>query len=142
MCPMSVMGNPEICMSHTCIDLIFLPSGRLRVRGFVANHLFSTSTPSITKMDVAPLSAMARFVAMVMALRYCGFGLLYKVLANAANNVGCCCVFWQLLVAEFDMTTITSSSSAMVTTLMTSVGSGKEAETKLLHLCAISAPHC
>jgi hypothetical protein len=93
------------------------------------------------KMDIAPISAMARFVAMVIALRYCGFGLPYKVLAIAANDVGCCCVFWRLLVVKFDMTTITSSSSATVTTLMTSVGSGKEAETKLLHLCAISAPH-
>jgi hypothetical protein len=142
MCPMSVMGNPGICMLHTCVDLIFLPSGRLTVRGFVANCLFSTSTPSITKMDVAPISATARFVAMVIALRYCGFGLPYKVLANAANDVGYCCVFWWLLVAKFDVTTITSSLSATVTTLMTSVGSRKGAETKLLHLCAISAPHC
>ncbi len=99
MCPVSVMGNPGICMSHTCVDLIFLPSGRLTVRGFVANRLFSTYTPSITKMDVAPVSVTARFVAMVIALRYCGFGLLYKILANAANYVGCCCVFWRLLVA-------------------------------------------
>ncbi len=113
----------------------------LTVRGFVANCLFSMSTPSITKMDVAPVSATARFVAMVIVLRYCSFGLPYKVLANAANNFGCCCVFWRLLVAKFDTTTITSSLSVTVTMLMTSVGSRKEAETKLLHLCAISAPH-
>ncbi len=76
-------------MLHTCVDLIFLPSGRLTVNGFVANCLFSTSTPSITKMDVAPMSATARFVAIVIALRYCGFGLPCKVLANATNDVSC-----------------------------------------------------
>jgi hypothetical protein len=128
-------------MSHTCVNLTFLPSGRLTVRGFVANRLFSTSTPSITKMDVAPVSATARFVAIVIALRYCGFGLPYIVLANAAKVSGCCCDFLRLLVAKFDMSTVSSSSSVAVTTLMISVGSGKEAETKLLHLCAISAPH-
>jgi hypothetical protein len=89
MCPVRVIGNPGILMSHTGIDLILLPSGRLTVSGFVANRLFSASTPSITKMDVAPVSATARFVAMVIAFRYCGFGLPYKILANAANNVGC-----------------------------------------------------
>ncbi len=58
MCPVSVPGNPGIVMLHTCIDFTFLPSGRFTVRGFVAVCLFTTSTPSITKMDVAPVSAM------------------------------------------------------------------------------------
>ena len=58
MCPVSVPGNPGIVMLHTCIDLTFLPSGRFTVRGFVVTHLFTTSTPSITKMDVALVSAM------------------------------------------------------------------------------------
>jgi hypothetical protein len=141
MCPVSVTGNPGIFMSHACVNLTFLPFGRLTVRGFVANRLFATSTPSITKMEVAPISAMAWFGVMVIALRYCDFGMPYMVLANAANNVGSCCGFWRLLVAKFDMTTITSSSSAMETTLLFSVGFRNKAETKLLHLCAISAPH-
>ncbi len=59
MCPVSVPGNPGIVMLHTCINFTFLPSGRFTVRGFVAMHLFTTSTPSITKMDVAPVSATA-----------------------------------------------------------------------------------
>ena len=75
--PVKITGNPGIFMSHTCVDLIFLPSRRLTVSGFVANLLFSTSTPSITKMDVAPVSATARFVAFVIALRDSGFGLPY-----------------------------------------------------------------
>jgi hypothetical protein len=36
------------------------------VRGFVATCLFATSTPSITKIDVAPVSATAWFGAMVI----------------------------------------------------------------------------
>ncbi len=121
MCPVSVTGNPGILMSHACVDLTFLPSGRLTVRGFVATRLFATSTPSVTKMDVTPVSATAWFGAMVIVLIYCGF--------------------WRLLVAKLDMTTITSSWSATETTFMFSVGFRNKAETKLLHLCAISTPH-
>jgi hypothetical protein len=134
------MGNPGIFMLHACVNLTFLPSGRLTVRGFVATRLFATSTPSITKMEVAPVSAMAWFGVMVIALIYCGFGMPYMVLA-AATDVGSRCGFWRLLVAKFDMTTITSSFSAMETTFMFSVGFRNEAETKLLHLCVISTPH-
>jgi hypothetical protein len=125
MWPVKIMGDPGIFMSHTCVDLIFLPSGRLTVSGYVANPLFSTSTPSITKMDIAPISTTSRFIAIVVALRYCGFGLLYKIFANAANDVSCDCSFWLLLVAKFDVTIVTLSSSVALITLMTSVGSGK-----------------
>ncbi len=59
MCPVSVVGNPGIVMSHMCVDFTFLPSGRFTVRGFDATRLFTTSTPSITKMYVAPVSATA-----------------------------------------------------------------------------------
>jgi hypothetical protein len=141
MCPVSVMGNLGIFMLHACVDLTFLPSGRLTVRGFVANHLLATSTPSITKMEVAPVSAMAWFGAMVIALIYFGFGMPYMVLATAETNVGSRCDFWQLMVAKFNMTTVTSSWSAMETIFMFSVGFRTKAETKLLHLCAISTPH-
>ncbi len=78
--PVKIMGNPGIFMSHTCVDLIFLPSGRLTVIGFVANLLFSKSTPSITKIDVAPVSATARSIAIVITLKYCSFGCCIKIL--------------------------------------------------------------
>jgi hypothetical protein len=141
MCPVSVTGNPGIFMLHACVDLTFLPSRRLTVRGFVANRLFATSTPSIAKMEVAPVSAMGWFGAFVIALIYCGFGMPYMVLATAVTNVGSHCGFWRLLVAKFDMTTVTSSSSATETTFMFSVGFRNKAETKLLHVCAISTLH-
>ena len=57
-------------------------------------------------MDVAPISATARFIAIVIAFRYCSLGLPYKILANAANDVDCGGSFWLLLVAKFDVTTI------------------------------------
>ncbi len=87
------------------------------MRGFVATRLFATSSPSITKMEVAPESATAWFGAMVIALIYCSFGMPYMVLA-VVTDVGSCCGFWRLLVAKFDMTTVTSSSSATNTTVM------------------------
>jgi hypothetical protein len=110
------------------------------VSGFVANFLFSTSTPSITKMDIAPISATARFVAIVIALRYCGFGLPYKSFANAANDVGCDCSFWLLLVAEFDVTIVTSSSSVALITLITSVWSGNKQKLNF-YINLLSPPH-
>ncbi len=93
MCPVRVIGNPGIFMSHTCVNLTFLPSGRLTVKDFVANRLFSTSTPSITKMGIAPVSATARFVATVIALRYCSFGLPYLVLANLPTILAAVVIF-------------------------------------------------
>ncbi len=40
----------------------------INVRGLLATHLLITSTPSIMKMDVAPVSAMAWSRAIVTAL--------------------------------------------------------------------------
>ena len=58
MWPVSVHGRPGMLMSHSCVDLIFLSSGRLIIKGFFVILLFSTSTSSIMKMDVAPVSAI------------------------------------------------------------------------------------
>ena len=141
MCPVSVTGNPGILMSHACVNLTFLLSGRLTVRDFVATRPLATSTPSITKMDVAPVSAMAWFGAMVIALmQFCG-GLPYKGLATGVTGVGSWCGGWRFLFAKFDTTTVTSSSPVSEATSGFSVGFKNEAEMKLLHLCAISAPH-
>jgi len=55
-------------MSQTCVDLTFFPSGKLMMSGLVAMRLLTTSTPSIIKMDVAPVSAIARFRPIITAL--------------------------------------------------------------------------
>ena len=59
MCPVSTLGNPGIVISQQCVNLIFVPSGRLKVRGFVAILLLSTGVPFMMKMAVAPVSIMA-----------------------------------------------------------------------------------
>ena len=133
MCPVNVVGSPGISMSHMCVDLICLPSGRLIVSGFIAGHLFFTSAPSMTKIDVAPVSAIASDVAIVIAFRYCVEGLPNILLAVSASDVGVCrgsaC-----LVFAFDMTTVMSSDATSpvytalmfsMTALMFSMGSGK-----------------
>jgi hypothetical protein len=65
-CPINMVGSPGIILLHTCIDYTFLPSGMLMVIGLVAMHLLLTSTPSIIKIDVVPVSAMACRVAIVI----------------------------------------------------------------------------
>ena len=87
MCPVNVVGSPGISMSHMCVDLICLPSGRLIVSGFIAGRLFFTSAPSMIKIDVAPVSAIASDVAIVIAFRYCVEGLPNILLAVAAIDV-------------------------------------------------------
>ena len=59
MCPVSISGSPGMVMSQQCVDLIFVPSGRLMVSGLVAICLFSTGVPSMMKMAVAPVSIIA-----------------------------------------------------------------------------------
>ena len=59
MCPVSVSGRPGMLISQQCVDLIFDPSGRLILSGFVATRLFSTGVPSMMKIAVAPVSIMA-----------------------------------------------------------------------------------
>ena len=120
-------------MSHMCVDLICLPSGRLIVKGFVAGRLFFTSVPSIMKMDVAPVSAIASDVAIVIALRYCDDGLPNILPAVSLSDFGVRCGS-AFLVVVFDMTTVMSSTATshlytallcLINALMFSMGSGK-----------------
>ena len=59
MCPVSFSGRPGIIMSHMCVDLTFVPSGKLIDSGLVATLLLSTGVPSMMNIAVAPVSAMA-----------------------------------------------------------------------------------
>ncbi len=54
--------------------MTFFPSGKMMVRGVVAICLFTTSTPSMIKIDVALVSAIVCVVAIVNAFRYCCVG--------------------------------------------------------------------
>jgi hypothetical protein len=56
-----------MCMSQTCVDVIFDPSAKLIERGRNATRLLATLAPSIINMDVAPVSAMACLGPIVFA---------------------------------------------------------------------------
>ncbi len=65
MCPVKMIGRPRIAMLHMWVDQTFLPPGRFIVNGFEVMHLLTTLTPSMMKMDIVPISAIACKVAMV-----------------------------------------------------------------------------
>jgi hypothetical protein len=69
-CPVKRYGNPGMVMLHVCVDFIFLPSGMVMLKGLLGRCLFTTLAPSIMKMDVALVSAMARVEAIVIAFKY------------------------------------------------------------------------
>jgi hypothetical protein len=75
-----------------------------------------------------------------MAFRYCVEGLPNILLAVAVSEDGGGHRGSACLVVAFDMTTVmlSDATSLVYTALMFSMGSGKYAEIKLLHLCAIT----
>ncbi len=110
MCPVNVVGSPGISMSHMCANLSCLPSGRLIVRGFIAGRSFFTSDPSIINIDVAPVSAIASDVAILMAFRYWFDGLPNILPAVSVSDVGGRRGS-ALFVVAFDMTTVMPSDA-------------------------------
>jgi hypothetical protein len=103
-CPIKTVGNLGIVTSHICIDLTFRPSGMLMVKGFVVTLLLTTSTASIMKMDVAPVSAIACVDAIVMAFKYLFDGWPNK-LQTKGNGGG---VDRCELLDQFKVPTVTS----------------------------------
>ena len=112
-CPVSIVGMPGTLMSQMCVACTFLPAGKLIVSGFSAICLLSTYSPSILKMKVVPVLAMACVVAIVVALRYCGMGLPNNMPAVIAS-VGCACLANHQDAEIVDVTTVTSLSSCWV----------------------------
>ncbi len=70
MCPVKTVGNPGIVISQICVDLTFQLSGMLMVKGLGLTRLLTTPTPSIMKMDVAPVSAIACINAIMISFKY------------------------------------------------------------------------
>ncbi len=87
MCPVKTVGSPGIIMLQICIDIICLPSGKLIVRRVLATRLLTMTRPSMMNMDIVPVSAIAWFVAMVNAFKYCGVGVP-KMCRAVAVSVG------------------------------------------------------
>ena len=86
MCPVKITGRPGIVMSHMCVDFTLLPSGKLIVSGCDEGRKLLTGVPSMIKMDVAPVSAIAWSVIIVIALRYCRLGEPNTCRAMAAKD--------------------------------------------------------
>ena len=96
------------------------------VSGFVDIRLFLTGVPSMMKIDVAPVSAIASDAAMAIALRYCGFSAPNISLAVAAIDllVGACLLCTVVAsCVQFDVTIVLSSSSIAAATFIIWVGS-------------------
>ena len=64
MCPVSTVGSPSMLMSHMCVDKTIRPLANATFNGCVVARLLTmTGVPSITKIWVAPESAMASYVS-------------------------------------------------------------------------------
>jgi hypothetical protein len=74
MCPVKIVGRPGIVMSHMCVDFTLLPSGKLIVNGCDEGHKLLTGVPTMINMEVALVSAIAWFILIAIALRYCWLG--------------------------------------------------------------------
>ena len=66
-CPTSVVGSPGIMMSHICVDVTRRPLANETFSGHVVFCLLWTGIPSMTKICVAPKSAIASVDAIVIA---------------------------------------------------------------------------
>jgi hypothetical protein len=57
-----------------CVNFTLLPSGKLIVNGCNEGRKLLTGVPSMIDMEGAPVSAIAWFVLITIALRYCWLG--------------------------------------------------------------------
>jgi hypothetical protein len=120
-CPTKTVGSPGMVMLHVCVDLTLLPSGKFMISGWIAGRRFWTGVPSNTKIEVAPMSAIACNVAIVIALRYCGKGSPNRCHAAAAKF--CLTFFFAKVVGiasdvQFEVTIVLLSSTTLIVTLI------------------------
>jgi hypothetical protein len=141
------MGRPGITKSHMCVDWTLHPLGKLIVIGFVVICLLSTSMPSMMKIDVAPVLAIASCVAVVITFSALCVGIPKRLLAAVTKEGALRFIAGAMYILrlQFDVKPIVSSLSPMMTTFIIWVGYKENsiAETKSLILYAIfSAPLC
>jgi hypothetical protein len=128
MCPNRGPGSPGTTTLHVCVDQTWQSSRRLTVSPFMAVCLLSTSTPSLMKTAVAPVSTI-----------HCESSIATGQMRGANPSSS-----WLTGRGEtFEAVTVMSSLFAVLHTNRNWVGS-RGAETKLLHLFVIdsSAPPC
>jgi hypothetical protein len=73
-------------MLQTCVDIICCPSGMLIFKGFDTGSLLITAMPSMMKMEVAPMSAIAWVDVIVIPFRYSFVGVPHNAHLAVANN--------------------------------------------------------
>jgi hypothetical protein len=96
--------------------------------------------PSITKIEVAPMSAIACNVAIVISLIYCGKGAPNRCHAAAARyclTIMCAAIMGVASDVLFEVMVLLLSLLVSTVALIICVGFEENAETKWLHLCAI-----
>jgi hypothetical protein len=146
MCPVRTVSKPGMAMLHMCVDFTLRPSGRLIINGLDATCLFATLMPSMTNMDVAPMSSICN-VAIVMAFKAsCEVGPNNTRAAMAHAHSLCVCTWMLLKEEQVDMITVVSLLHLPVARVKVVLVGSREVkvflETKLLNLYAIffSAP--
>ena len=120
-CPTNTIGSPGIVMLHVCVDLTFVPSGKLIVSGSIAGCRFSHGVPSMMNIEVAPVSAIASVAAIAIALRYCLFGAPNMSRAVAAIELlvaACTLCTFVFSLFRFEVMIVLSSSSLVAAILM------------------------
>ena len=118
MWPVSTVGRPGIVMSHSCVDFTFVPSGRLMVSGCCATRLLFTGALSMTKIAVAPVSAIACDLSIPIFGFLCTGIFCVVVVVAIVTCWGMICCICVRYVVVFDIITVLSSSSlsSLVTT--------------------------
>jgi hypothetical protein len=119
-CPVRTNGSPIMWMSHMCVDITWQPSTRDTLSGIIVSHLLTAEVPSMTKIWVAPESAMASSV----------------VRRNVAPAISFCMIWarawdfkdWDMLddMLEAGAVTLSLSSSTLTVLLHNWVGYNKD----------------
>jgi hypothetical protein len=69
-CPVYIVGRLGMMMSQMWVETTLLLLGKVMVIGWSARSRFLTGIPFMMKIEVAPVSAMACVVAIVIALAH------------------------------------------------------------------------
>jgi hypothetical protein len=118
-------------MSQMCVDDTLLPSGKLIVIGLSDLRRFLTGVPFITKINVAPVSAIACDLAIVIAFAH----------SNCLLRAAAAAYF----VLQLDVIIVALSSSSVANAaiwLVVYVGYNEAVGHKLFNLTSnLTAPH-
>ncbi len=108
-------GSQGIFNLHVCVETIFCPSGRLMTSGVVAGLILVTGVPGNTKWPVAPASAIALSIGMLMWEELNIVSAVFVLLMDeAASVVVVDAVAVDLLLAQLLVHMVASSSSSSV----------------------------